>query len=70
MVGMIRFAVWLLFFSISDIFIEFCSKKPHAEILLSFKRQPSELTTLPKSLAIDLIYVPAEHLILIQNFHF
>ena len=51
-------------FSISDIFIEFCSSKPQAEILFSWRRQPSELRISPKSLAIALIYVPAEHSIL------
>ena len=39
----------------SDIFIEFSSWNPHAEILFRFKRQPSESKICPKSLAIDLI---------------
>ena len=60
-VGIIKFfEVFLLFsFSISDIFMEFCSSKPQAEILFSCKRQPSELRISPKSLAIALMYVPA-----------
>jgi len=45
----------------SDIFIEFFSSKPQAEILFSFRRQPSEFRISPISLAIALIYVPAEH---------
>ena len=64
-VGKIKFVAFFVSFSISDIFIEFCSWKPHAEILLSFRRQPSELS-FPKSLAIALIYVPAEHFIFIS----
>ena len=65
-VGIIKLELLFLFFSISDIFMEFCSWNPQAEILFSFRRQPSELRNSPKSLAIDLIYVPAEHLIFIS----
>ena len=39
----------------SDIFIEFYSWNPQAEILFRPNRQPSEFKTWPKSLAIDLI---------------
>ena len=46
--------------------MESFSSKPQAAILFRSRRQPSELRTLPKSLAIDLMYVPEEHLILIS----
>jgi len=61
-----KFFEFFLSFSISDIFIEFCSSKPQAEILFSCRRQPSELRISPKSLAIALMYVPAEHLTFIS----
>ena len=50
--------------------MESCSSNPQAEILFNLKRHPSELRRLPKSLAIDLIYVPAEHLIFISMIPF
>ena len=71
-IGIIKFFEFFFpfSFSISDIFMEFCSSKPQAEILFSCRRQPSELRISPKSLAIDLIYVPAEHLIFISMIPF
>ena len=49
----------LLFFSLrslrSDIFIEFLSWNPQAEILFRFNRHPSESKMCPRSLAMDLI---------------
>ena len=43
---------------------------PQAEILLSFKRQPSDPKISPRSLAIDLMYVPDEHLIFTSSIPF